>query len=262
MTTISICSQKGGIAKTTTATALAACLARRRASKHSPQFNVLLIDTDQQCNASDTYRAEWDDVPTLYDVIIADGNSRVNINDAIQHTEAGDIIAGHPLLRQASSAQLYRLRDALKDLEGYDFVILDPPPSIGPMLSCVLTASDYTIIPVSGDRYGIQGLEQIWAVIQAVQKTSNKQLQVAGALLVRFDRRLLISRAVENVLEKQVPSLLHSRLFATRIRDTIKVREAQSARMLLADYAKDCTAAQDYESFTDEVLEVLGYGEI
>ncbi|HAL60516.1 MAG TPA: hypothetical protein DCP64_14430, partial [Sarcina sp.] len=84
---ITLANQKGGIGKTTTATCLAAIL-------NEWGHKTLLIDTDVQCNSTDTYRAATEDVATLYDLILDD--DPCTVQEAIQHTEAGDIIASDP----------------------------------------------------------------------------------------------------------------------------------------------------------------------
>ena len=94
MRTILIANQKGGVGKTSTATAIANVL-------QTKGYKVLFIDADPQCNSTNTYRANTGDgITTLYDVILEEENP-VDINEAIQHTEAGDIIASDSLLSNA-----------------------------------------------------------------------------------------------------------------------------------------------------------------
>ena len=91
---ITIANQKGGCGKTTTATALSSMLSERG-------YKTLLIDADQQTNSSDTYRARIEGVATLYDLIVEE--DAIDIQEAIQATENGNIIAGDPLLREADT---------------------------------------------------------------------------------------------------------------------------------------------------------------
>ena len=119
MEVICIANQKGGIGKTTTATALASILAEQGKK-------TLLIDADPQGNSTDTYRAISKDTATLYDVIL-DRDDPLPIAEAIQHTEIGDIVASDPELKKADitlandAAALYILREALEELKGYDY---------------------------------------------------------------------------------------------------------------------------------------------
>ena len=113
---------KGGVGKSSSATAISAILTERG-------YRTLLIDCDQQCNSTDTYRAA-----TVYDVLLDD--SRISISEAVQHTECGEILAGDSLLRQAdeklkgSVDGLYRMADALEKCEGYDFIIIATAPGL------------------------------------------------------------------------------------------------------------------------------------
>lgn len=86
-----VANQKGGIGKTTTATNLAGILSRKGAT--------LLIDADPQGNSTSTYKAQVNDVATLYDVII--DSDKLPLKEAIQQLENGDIVASDPLLTKA-----------------------------------------------------------------------------------------------------------------------------------------------------------------
>ena len=93
MKIIVVANSKGGIGKSTTACALASILNKRG-------LKSLLIDADQQANSSDTYHTKIEGEATLYDVLLED---HIPVSEAVQHTEAGDIVAADPLLREADA---------------------------------------------------------------------------------------------------------------------------------------------------------------
>ncbi|MDD6504904.1 MAG: AAA family ATPase, partial [Lachnospiraceae bacterium] len=158
MTTVFVvANQKGGIGKTTTATNLAGILSKKG--------KTLLIDADPQGNSTSTYEAKIQDVATLYDVII--DSERLPIDEAIQHTPNGDIVASDPLLAKAEKLLdgdvdgFYRLKDALEELEGYKYIVIDTAPSLNVILYNCLIAADKVIIPVTADSYALQGIQQL-----------------------------------------------------------------------------------------------------
>lgn len=250
MKTYVVANQKGGISKTTTSIALADILKRRGNT-------VLFIDADQQGNATDTYKGEIEGMPTLYDVLLGD---HIKASEAIQKTINGDIIASDPLLREADSKLSsdpegeYRMSMALEGLEGYDYVVIDTAPALNWILRNCLIAADEVIIPVTADRYGLQGLASLAETIGVIRKRQNKGLSVAGLLLTKYNGRTNLSREIKDNLE-EIASSMDTKLFDTTIRESVKVREAQAMRKMLFDYAKNCSSALDYEDFVDELTE-------
>ncbi len=245
---IAITNQKGGVGKTTTATALATGLKREG-------YKSLILDCDPQCNSTDTYRALVNGQATLYDVLVA-GDP---IQEAIQHTEIGDIVAGDPLLADAEQkiseqGREYRLKEALEGLpDDYDFIIIDTPPNLGVLLTNGLTAANSCIIPITPERFSFQGLSELNKSIARVRKYSNPNLEIDGLLLVKYDpRRVLAKEAMKSLPE--ICKSLNTKCFTTFIRETEEVRKAQERRISLFAWAPDSTAAQDYEAFIDEYL--------
>lgn len=247
-----VANQKGGIGKTTTATALAAIL-------QSMGQRTLLIDADQQGNSTDTYQAEIEGHATLYDVLLED--ERIPLKDAIQKTEIGDIVASDPLLREGDvklSSDLdgvYRLSEAIEQLEGYDYVVIDTAPALNHVLYNCLIASDEVIIPVTADRYGLQGLAQLSEAVRKIQKRQNPKLKISGLLLVKYNGRTLLSQEVSQSLDK-IAEEMGTKVFASKIRESTKTREAQAMRKSLIEYAEKSTTAEDYKAFVKELLEV------
>lgn len=244
-----VANQKGGIGKTTTATTLAGILARKG--------KTLLIDADPQGNSSATYQAVIENQATLYDVMV--DSDMLPIEDAIQHMPNGDIVASDPLLSKAEKMLdgdvegLYRLKDAIEMLEGYDYIVIDTAPSLNVILYNCLIAADEVIIPMAADAYSMQGLQQLCDIVKAVQRRQNPALKIAGLLLVKFSGRSNLEKRVREELQQQAKEL-GTKVFMTPIRECVKTREAQDARKLLLDYAPKCTSMQDYESFVEELI--------
>lgn len=249
---IAITNQKGGIGKTSSAIAIATIMNKRG-------YKALLIDADPQGNASDTYRAKIDHAATLYDVLLE--TDRVSIQEAIQHTPIGDIVAGDSLLRRADAilasdmGGAFRLKNALDGLEGYDYVIIDTPPRLDELTKNALIAADEVIIPVTAERYAIQGLSIIFQSIQAIKKNGlNRDIKLAGILLAAYQEKTKIGKEVKEELE-EIAEKIGTKVLQPPIRRTIKVREAHAARLPIIDYDPKCTAAKDYVELVAHILE-------
>ncbi len=254
-TTFVVANQKGGIGKTTTATTLAGILGKRA--------KTLLIDADPQGNSTSTYQAQVEDVATLYDVIV--DSDRLPLAEAIQHMPNGDIVASDPLLAKAEKILdgdiegLYRLKDAIDDFDGYEYIVIDTAPSLNVILYNCLIAADHVIIPVTADAYSLQGLNQLCETIRAVQRRQNPKLEIAGLLLVKFSGRSNLEKKTREEL-REAADKIGTRLFDTSIRECVKTKEAQEQKRLLIDYAPKCNTMIDYLAFVDELLQTTQRG--
>lgn len=247
--TFVVANQKGGIGKTTTATTLASILGKKK--------RTLLIDADPQGNSTNTYEAVIEDQATLYDVMV--DSDKLPLEEAIQHMPNGDIVASDPLLVKAEKLLdgdvegLYRLKDAIEELDGYDYIVIDTAPSMNVILYNCLIAADQVVIPVTADAYALQGLMQLHDTIKAVQRRQNPGLSVAGLLLIKFAGRSNLEKNVQEALN-ELAEKMETTVFETAIRECVKTKEAQSKKKMLIDYAPNCTTMQDYQAFTKELL--------
>lgn len=247
--TFVVANQKGGIGKTTTAITLASILGQKK--------KTLLIDADPQGNSTSTYEAVIDDQATLFDVMV--DTERLPLEEAIQHKTFGDIVASDPLLTKAEKMLdgdiegLYRLKDAIDALDGYEYIVIDTAPSMNVILYNCLIAADTVIIPVTADAFAVQGLMQLYDTIKAVQRRQNPKLTIAGLLLTKYAGRSKLEKEWLDRLEELAKNM-ETKVFKTCIRECVKMKEAQAKKKKLIDYAPNCTTMQDYFSFVGELL--------
>lgn len=250
---ITITNQKGGVAKSTTATTLMAALTKK-------SYNVLALDLDPQCNLSLITDANTKG-GTMLSVLAEEQQA----SDVIQHTIFGDVIAGHAGLAGADTwlkeiGKEYKLKEALEPLiSKYDIIIIDTPPALGILTVNSMVAADYIVIPAQADILSMQGINSLAETIQQIKKYCNPKLQIAGILLTRYNARNVLTAKVTEMLAEQAASI-GTKIFATAIREGISVKESQINQIPLCDYAPKSNPAIDYTKFVDELLNTIGKG--
>lgn len=250
---IAIANMKGGIGKTTTALCLSDAL--RRAGRR-----VLLIDTDPQRSASGVYHAAFEGVSTLADILYSDEPAL----SCVQKLPLGDIIGSDPALQDADrriaadADRFYHLSDSCKTLEDiYDFIICDCPPGNGVLLGSVLSYVNYVVMPITCDKFGIQGMTDFIEVMHTYTKRINPNLKILGVLIIKYKGRQSLTKNLEDDLLPSLVKKMDTKLFTTKIRESVKCQEAQALDQSIFQYAPSCTTAEDYLTLTDEILKEL-----
>lgn len=246
---IGFANRKGGIGKSTSTLAVAADLQNRG-------YKVLTVDCDPQRNTTSCYKAQTDGVATLYDIFFADYGAA----DCIQHTDYGDIIAGDEQLQNADTQikpgpKMYKyIKNALKPIEKqYDFILFDTPPHAGILLGNMLEATEWLIVPCTCDSFGMVGISDFYETIKEYQE-DNDSLKIMGLLIIKYKGRQNLTRNIEDNLLPELAGKMDTKVFDTRIRESVKCQEAQTLRQSIFEYAPKCTTAIDYHTLVDEIL--------
>jgi len=246
-TIYAIANQKGGVGKTTTAVNVAACIAEAG-------YGTLLVDIDAQANATVGLGVAKDRTPNVYDVL----SGTANAADALVETDIPNLtlLPSHPDLAAASvelprqPGSETRLRDAIGPMrERFAFVLLDCPPSLGPLTVNALVAADRVIVPVQTEYFALEGLAGLLDTLQLIQRELNPRLAVAGMLLTMHDGRTRLARDVEREVREHFPSLV----FDTVIPRNVRIGEAPSFGRPVIHHDPHSSGAEAYFSLAREV---------
>ena len=247
---ISLINEKGGVGKTTSANAIAACL------KHK-NFRVLCIDFDPQGHLSFSMGVINRDIPTIYDVL----KHKVKARYAIQHSRVTDIIPANDMLKSiekefTNSGNEQLLKTCIQQVEMlYDYIIIDSPPELGLISANALVASDVVLVPCLPDGYSLMGMIKVHETISRIRQAFNPQLLVGGIFLVRYYYRENLSRSAAGVLE-QLTSNLDVPILNTKIHHSNVISDITSVRQLdMFEIRSNNKAVLDYRDLVDELFE-------
>jgi chromosome partitioning protein len=246
-TIYAIANQKGGVGKTTTAVNVAACIA-------AAGYETLVVDVDPQGNATVGLGVSREHTPGVYDVLA--GN--IDARDAIRPTgvERLSILVSTPDLAGATmelprlAGSETRLREALEPLrEDYAFILLDCPPSLGPLTVNALVAAERVIVPVQTEYFALEGLAGLLDTLAAIQRDLNPRLTVAGMLLTMHDARTKLGQDVEREVRSHFPALV----FDTVIPRNVRLGEAPSYGIPVIHHDPHCAGSEAYFELAKEV---------
>ena len=250
---IAVTNQKGGVGKTTTAVNLATAMAAINKS-------VLVIDFDPQGNASTGLgvgRAVRK--VTSYHVLM-DG---VPLDRAIQQTAIPGLsiipssvhLAGAELELVEQDQREFRLRNAIQSYApGFDYVLIDCPPSLNLLTLNALCASDAVLVPLQVEFYALEGLSHLVSTIERVRRAFNPSLEILGVVLTMFDKRNNLSEMVA----ADVRAHFGDKVYQTIIPRNVRVSEAPSHGKPVLLYDWRCPGSQAYIHLASEILKREG----
>lgn len=241
MKTIAVYNHKGGIGKTVTAVNFAYNLTEKG-------YRVLVIDMDPQGNASSFFRKYNLNKPSIREVLTGE---RIP-SRCVYRTSYKDlhIVPANILLRGLEPEHLIGGITTLDSAcfaygDGYDYCIIDCPPSVDYMIEIVMRAANDVIIPMKPDRFSADGLGTVHDVIREF----GHGMVTAGCLFTQFVRNRDSVKIVSDTLTTQ-----DIQVYENAIRRSSAVDHSILVRRPLARCASKATATQDYRDFTDEYL--------
>ena len=251
MRIIASANQKGGCGKTTTAINLSASIAKKGEK-------VLLIDLDPQAHATMGLNIKPAELErTMYDVMNPGEDRPVGIADIlIPIRENFDLAPSNVRLAAVEQelsgvdgreSRLLKAIDAFSN--GYDYMIIDSPPSIGHLCFNALRACNEVIIPIDLSLFSLRGVSKLMEIVMMLKEKLGHEVS-SRALITMFDYRTRYSRHVLGKVKEE----FGENVFQTVIRYNIRLRETVDNGLPIGEYDKRAIGYKDYEDLADEVM--------
>ena len=240
-----VANQKGGVGKTTTAVNLAVGAAKGG-------YRTLLVDLDPQCNATSglgcqpTDRHPLVDRQPLSQSLVETGTPGLALLPGGRSFHDVEVLAG----RHSEESALVA-RHLAASMVAYEMVLIDCPPSLGPLTHTALSSSTEVLMPIQCEYFAMEGLTQMIEIIRRVMQDKARRLQFGGIVLTMYDHRLELTSEVE----REVRDFFGEIVFTTVIPRDVAVSEAPSHGLSVLDYAPRGRGARAYVELCMEVLE-------
>jgi chromosome partitioning protein len=246
--------QKGGVGKTTTAINMGAYLA---------QFGqkVLLVDLDAQANATSSLGIDKYTVKKgTYEVLI--GSEQILPNILHNPKLKISLLPSSPSLAGAEVELIdlpkreFKLRSAIQPaIEHYDYILIDCPPSLSLLtINGLMAARDGVIIPVQCEYLALEGIGQLTQTLNRIRASLYPEMKIRGVVLTMFDGRTNLSTDVVKEVKKFFPN----QVMKSIIPRSIRLAEAPSYGLPIANYAPEAGSAKAYAALAREVLQQDG----
>ena len=243
MISIAIANQKGGVGKTITALNVSCGLAQKG-------HKVLVIDGDPQAILTSIFIKEAVR-NSLYSVL----KDEASIDDCVVEVkESLFLLPADPRLARID-LEIGGLKDRLKHVKTYDYVIIDSLPSLGDLAREYLVFAHYVLIPIKTDYLTLRGTAKILDLVSIVQEEHNPRLKVLGYLPCQYDSRRVLDRDVLGVLQKRF-----SKDVFKPIRQNIALAVSPSWGQSIWEYQRSSNGAKDYDRLIREILKRTGEG--
>lgn len=246
---ISICNQKGGTGKTTTAVNLSSALA-------AMDKRILIVDVDPQGNATSGVGINKNEIKkSVYDILL----NKISAQEAIVETNYKNLhivpcninLTGAEIELVGALSRETRLKRSLEAVkEAYDYIFIDSPPSLGLLTLNAFVASDSILIPIQCEFYALEGVSQLINTINLIRDGLNQNLAIEGVLLTMADFRTNLTGEVIN----EINTYFKDKVYKTIIPRNVKLSECPSFGKPINHYDNNSIGAKRYADLAKEFL--------
>jgi chromosome partitioning protein len=240
MKIISLLNQKGGVGKSTTAVNLSVALSKLNKK-------VLLIDLDPQGDTTD-YSGVIDEQENTSLEFLLEGNKKVMTLEHYDLIPADISLSDFELRAVNMIARESILRSKMDSVEGYDYCLIDCPPSLGLLSVNSLVASNLVISPVLLERFSIKGLRSLSDTLENI-KVINPNIE-NKFLVNKYNKSY--SHNTENF--DAIMEVIKEQIFKTVVRQDVKISQSQVETTNIFDFDKKSKAAIDFKKLAEEVI--------
>ncbi|HPR47803.1 MAG TPA: ParA family protein [Spirochaetota bacterium] len=244
MRIIAVSNNKGGVGKTTSTVNIAAAL-------HILNKKVLVIDIDHQAQA--TYHLGINPKELNYSIFeLLKGE--ITYNDLIFDRNGLSVLPAKPDLKDLDflpfPAKEFLLKEAMEKITGFDFVLIDCPPSLGILTLNALAYANEIFIPLQLQFLPFHGMYNLFEGVQMVKQRLNKAIEITGIIGTMYNSTKTINKEVLDETESRLPG----KLFNTIIRENVSLQEAPSWGKTIFEYKPESNGATDYMNLTKEII--------
>jgi len=246
MERIALVNQKGGTGKTTSALNIGAALSRLKEK-------VLLVDMDPQgclthCAGVEAHKLELTMSELLHGKAEA-SRATIDLGDGLSIIPARFDLSGEDVELADVAGRELRLKEALKAVRGFDYLLIDCPPSFGLLTLNALVAVHAVYIPLQTEVLALQGVRRLVDTVELLRRRFNSRLEIAGVICTRYDARRNLDKDVRKIVRKH----FGARVFKTEIRENVSLAEAPNYQQDIFSYKPKSHGAEDYMALAREI---------